>query len=906
MLVSRHRHFEGCFAVADPAKGPKMRYEEAEDRFKSFIYHPSWEGPWEPDFMSEAGFVYTGQEDLVYCFSCNIKLDGWTKHMDPLLRHKKESPTCSFVRQQLQIIKGEKGKVKSVVAPSKPLNPRQTASIGQLQSSTVFSSKPIHTVVTGLDELRSCYTARKDDDYLLTNSPITVQNYGSETERLTSFIGWPLNESVHSEQLARVGFVYTGEGSLVQCFQCGVRYRNWLKGDIPLSVHQRCNPDCSFLQTLTSKSKYSAEKQKLATSYIQQPPQCETRIEFPDYSDQATRLQSFKYWGGVLPKEELAEAGFYMIARRDVIKCFSCYLVLQDWEIIDSVTDEHQRRSPNCQFLKLYLSLSSIGGSCQPSKDIVVTEDHAAEKSVEMKSRDYITSQLTTSLASIDFRLPPPLSTTCYDTTALPRSDDNEHLSGINYQTGWTANPPQLSPPGGVYVFEENASSHKLPYNILTFLQPVNAFSESKQILCKEPLSGGTENQVIESPNSRDDTDEHQRYNYNYSSLNQQPSSVGMSADFSSTGSNHGTEYHPRIITSPSSMGSSLQYPLQYTTGSSDTLVTFKEKTTVVQSGLISQYKEPLSGGTENHVVESPNYIDEHQRSSSKYSSLNQHLLNSGVNTNFPSPGNSFGIEYHGQSYVTGTSSLGSPQQHLHQPVILPAVPLPTGSSIAQGLNYGGYYGAQEELAIEEQPPQDDPTFQYEEPLSRGAENRVVESPNYGDDCVDECQWFNPNLLIQQPSSIGMNTNISSTGNSNDVEYQPAGGIVNAPSSLGPSQHYPCHSSTMPAATNSWEPPVPLGGQVYQGSNYRRDHFTAQSSLLTSKKNAPRTAPAKILDRPLSPPLTPRPIQRSAMSSILMVVPPYALGPQDDYDRAPNSAIVSKSYGEFMEEEKMK
>ena len=44
--------------------------------------------------------------------------------------------------------------------------------------------------------------------------------------------------------------------------------------------------------------------------------------------------------------------------------------------------------------------------------------------------------------------------------------------------------------------------------------------------------------------------------------------------------------------------------------------------------------------------------------------------------------------------------------------MILPAVPLPTGSSIAQGLNYGGYYGAQEELAIEEQPPQDDPTFQ--------------------------------------------------------------------------------------------------------------------------------------------------------------------------------------------------
>ena len=110
-------------------------------------------------------------------------------------------------------------------------------------------------------------------------------------------------------------------------------------------------------------------------------------------------------------------------------------------------------------------------------------------------------------------------------------------------------------------------------------------------IQCKEPLSGGTENQVIESPISRDDIDERQRYSSNFSSLNQQPSSVGMNADFSSTGSNHGTEYRPCIITSPSSMGSSLPYPLQYTTGSSDTLFTFKEKMTVVQSGLISQVR---------------------------------------------------------------------------------------------------------------------------------------------------------------------------------------------------------------------------------------------------------------------------------------------------------------------------
>ena len=58
--------------------------------------------------MAEAGFVYTGQEDLV----CK---DRWPKDMEPLLRHKEESLT----RHELQAIEG--GKTKSAVAPSKPL-----------------------------------------------------------------------------------------------------------------------------------------------------------------------------------------------------------------------------------------------------------------------------------------------------------------------------------------------------------------------------------------------------------------------------------------------------------------------------------------------------------------------------------------------------------------------------------------------------------------------------------------------------------------------------------------------------------------------------------------------------------------------------------------------------------------
>ena len=83
--------------------------------------------------------------------------------MEPLLRHKEESPTCSFMRQRSQAVKGERGKTKSVVAPSKPLNSRLTSSIGQSQSSSLVTSKSIHTVVTGLNEPRLFYGGSFDE-----------------------------------------------------------------------------------------------------------------------------------------------------------------------------------------------------------------------------------------------------------------------------------------------------------------------------------------------------------------------------------------------------------------------------------------------------------------------------------------------------------------------------------------------------------------------------------------------------------------------------------------------------------------------------------------------------------------------------------------------------------------------
>ena len=381
-------------------------YQFEEERIKSFVGWPLNEAHAEK--MAEAGFVYTGQEDLVYCFSCNIKLDRWSKHVEPLLRHKEESPACSFMRQKLRAIEGEKGKTKSVVVPSKPLNARLTSSIGQLQSSSLVTSKAIHTVVTGLNESRLSYGGSYDDRRG-ASLPITPENYQSEEERIKSFVGWPLTEAVHPEQLARVGFVYTGEGALVQCFQCGVKYRHWYKGDVPLNVHQKCNPRCPFLQTLNGKSKALFPEQHVQPSKSYITPESigsNTQgeeismhsLQFPDYSEEAVRLQSFKHWGGVLPAQELAEGGFYMIARRDVVRCFSCDVVVQDWESGGNVVKEHYRHSPNCQHLHRFSSMKDdISVEKSPVSDshensTVVISNSATSNVVNYYSEQFVVS----------------------------------------------------------------------------------------------------------------------------------------------------------------------------------------------------------------------------------------------------------------------------------------------------------------------------------------------------------------------------------------------------------------------------------------------------------------------------------------------------------------------------------
>ena len=51
-----------------------------------------------PIYLCQAGILYTGHGDKVYCPWCRIMLIEWESYDKPLDEHKRHSPMCDFVK----------------------------------------------------------------------------------------------------------------------------------------------------------------------------------------------------------------------------------------------------------------------------------------------------------------------------------------------------------------------------------------------------------------------------------------------------------------------------------------------------------------------------------------------------------------------------------------------------------------------------------------------------------------------------------------------------------------------------------------------------------------------------------------------------------------------------------------
>lgn len=69
----------------------------------------------------------------------------------------------------------------------------------------------------------------------------------------------------------------------------------------------------------------------------------------PNYS---SRLETFTQWQGLKSAETLAESGFVFLGGKDIVQCFTCGIILDEWKETDDVNIKHAENSPTCEFVK--------------------------------------------------------------------------------------------------------------------------------------------------------------------------------------------------------------------------------------------------------------------------------------------------------------------------------------------------------------------------------------------------------------------------------------------------------------------------------------------------------------------------------------------------------------------------
>jgi len=71
-------------------------------------------------------------------------------------------------------------------------------------------------------------------------------DYKKELNRFGSFEKYPETE-IFFLRMSQSGFYYTGEGSVVRCYSCGLEVREWRDGETVAELHRRLAPQCPFL-----------------------------------------------------------------------------------------------------------------------------------------------------------------------------------------------------------------------------------------------------------------------------------------------------------------------------------------------------------------------------------------------------------------------------------------------------------------------------------------------------------------------------------------------------------------------------------------------------------------------------------------------------------------------------------
>ncbi|MCK5894124.1 MAG: hypothetical protein KAG53_06855 [Endozoicomonadaceae bacterium] len=259
----------------------RIEYNDFSDRERSFV-----EGAWLSDGkpkrsdLAGAGFFYTGNKDVVYCFFCGGDLNEWKPDDNPYADHRDHYSHCgyiqssNFLKMEDQYLQSKRRDACSVSAEDltrtsaismKKFGYSDSDILEAMEAMSIYDPgnlDNIEAMVTYVIEKNS--TKTKEETSATSQAQVIVSKpvsrcrpakmpkhpcYNLLDARKETFDNWPRNNVPIADFLAEAGLWYVGDKDCVCCFSCGGGLSDWTLEHNPFIQHRASYPNCAYINS---------------------------------------------------------------------------------------------------------------------------------------------------------------------------------------------------------------------------------------------------------------------------------------------------------------------------------------------------------------------------------------------------------------------------------------------------------------------------------------------------------------------------------------------------------------------------------------------------------------------------------------------------------------------------------
>jgi hypothetical protein len=246
--------------------GPNLQnYRSEAARLESFW---NWTHQYPlPADLASAGFIYTGNSDLVRCVFCGQYVGDWEEEDFPITEHRSLFPHCPFVQGHdvgnipiSQLIPNPVA-TASLQSSNNPggifhmMGEDETGLRPEVNYGDAYSMRPPGREANSGPEKRGPNVqvigeAEKLSPGIIRHTGPANTKYSTIEARLRTFKDWPPALKQEPRQLADAGFYYIGLSDQTKCFYCEGGLRNWQPDDDPWTEHARWFTKCGYVRLI--------------------------------------------------------------------------------------------------------------------------------------------------------------------------------------------------------------------------------------------------------------------------------------------------------------------------------------------------------------------------------------------------------------------------------------------------------------------------------------------------------------------------------------------------------------------------------------------------------------------------------------------------------------------------------